>query len=139
MRVAHDGPRGVAGGLEPGVHHDAEVIVERGHDIEDREDSEHGMVRFDERKENEVFTHEARGGRNARKRKHEDEEQHGGGGAAVVQAVQVFEFFADETLLPHDDKDGKSTGGHEDVRKQVIRNSCFRGFRQCLCLFVPSH
>src|SRR2546430_8636479 len=100
LRVAHDGPRGFPGSLEPGVHHDAEVIVERGHDIEDREDSEDGMVRFDERKENKIFTHEARGGRNARERKHEDKEQHGGGGAAVVQAVQIFEFLADEALLP---------------------------------------
>src|SRR5205807_8015419 len=72
LRGAHDGPRGFPGSLEPGVHHDAEVIVERGHDIEDREDSEDGMVRFDERKENKIFTHEARGGRNARERKHED-------------------------------------------------------------------
>src|SRR5207248_6739519 len=133
LRVAHDWPRGFPGSLEPGVDDDAEVVVERGNDVEHGEDGEHGMVRFDERKEDEVLTHEACGGRNPGERKHEDEEQHGGGGATVIQAVQIFKFFADETLLPHDDKDGKSTGGNEDVRKQVIRNSCFRGFRQCLC------
>src|SRR5215470_170542 len=34
LGVAHDRARGFAGRLEPGVYHDAEVIVQRGHDVE---------------------------------------------------------------------------------------------------------
>jgi hypothetical protein len=42
------------------------------------------MVRFDERKENEILAHKAGGGRDAREGEHEDEQQDSGGGAALV-------------------------------------------------------
>src|SRR6266852_5857900 len=58
LRAGHDGTRRFARLLEPGVHHDAEVIVERGDDIKDGEDREHRMVRFDQRKKNEILAHE---------------------------------------------------------------------------------
>src|SRR5690242_15876137 len=48
LRAAHDGTRGLTGSFEPGMDHDAEVVVERGDDIEDGENGEHGMVRFDQ-------------------------------------------------------------------------------------------
>src|SRR5690242_8079043 len=35
LGAAHDGARGFAGGFEPGVDDDAEVVVERGNDIKD--------------------------------------------------------------------------------------------------------
>src|ERR1700740_1079322 len=59
LRAAYDGTGGFAGSLEPGVDDDAEVVVKREDDVEDREDREHGMVRFYQRKENEVLAHEA--------------------------------------------------------------------------------
>src|SRR5579859_250603 len=127
LRVAHDRTRGFAGGFEPGMDDDAEVVVERGNDIKDRKDREHGMVRFDKRKENEVLAHEAGGGRNPGKRKHEDQEQDGGGGAAIIQAVQIFQFLANEALLAQNDEDGKGAGSHEDVGEQVERDPRFRG------------
>src|SRR5437867_3384663 len=69
LRVGHDGAGSFAGLLEPGVHDDAEVVVKRGNDVENRKYGENGMVRLDERKENEILTHETGGGRDARKRK----------------------------------------------------------------------
>src|SRR6266571_6503026 len=87
LRIAYDRTRGFAGRLEPGVDHDAEVVVKRRDDVEHGEDDQNRMVRFDERKEDEVLAHEAGGGRNARERKHEDEQQDGGGGAALVQTI----------------------------------------------------
>src|SRR5712691_217964 len=63
LRAGHDGNRGFSGLLEPSVNDDAEVIVERGDDVEDGEDRKHGMVRFDQGKENEVLAHEASRGR----------------------------------------------------------------------------
>src|SRR5713226_7280292 len=46
LRAGHHGTRRFAGLLEPGVHDDAEVVVKRGDDIENGEDSEHRVVRF---------------------------------------------------------------------------------------------
>src|SRR6266566_8557189 len=111
LRVAHDGTRRFAGRLEPGVHDDTEIIVERRNDVEHGEDREHGMLCFDERKKNKVLAHEAGGRRNAGKRKHEDQQQKGRRGTALVQAVQILEFFANETLLPQHDEDRKSARG----------------------------
>src|SRR5260370_8827729 len=84
LSAGHDRTGRFAGLLEPGVDDDAEVVVERGNDVEDGEDGEHGMVRLDERKENEVLAHEAGGGRDSGEREHEDEKQDGGSGAALV-------------------------------------------------------
>src|SRR6266567_7131881 len=128
LRAGHDGTGRFAGLLEPGVHDDAEVIVERGNDVQNGKDGEHGMVRLDQRKENEILAHEAGGRRDARERKHEDEEQDGRGGAALVETVQVVELFANDALLAKDDDYGKSAGGHEDVGKQVVGNSGESGF-----------
>src|SRR5579859_3848132 len=127
LRVAYDGTRGFAGGLEPRVDDDAEVVVERGDDVENGEDCEERVVRLDKRKENEVLAHEAGSGRDAGERKHEDQEQDGGGGAAIIQAVQIFQFLANEALLAQNDEDGESAGSHEDVGEQVKRNPRFRG------------
>src|SRR5712692_2811849 len=95
LRAGHGGARCFARLLEPSVNDDAEVVVEGGNDVENGEDGEEWMVRFDERKENEILAHEAGGGRDARKGKHEDEQEQCGGGAALVETVQVVEFLAD--------------------------------------------
>src|SRR5258706_13179985 len=47
LGAGHDGARRFAGLLEPGVHDDAEVIVKRGNNVENGEDRDNGMVRFD--------------------------------------------------------------------------------------------
>src|SRR5882672_10333124 len=72
LRVGHQRPRRFTGLLKPGMHDDAEVVVQRGNDVQHREDREHGMLRFNEREEDEILAHEARGRRDSRKRKHED-------------------------------------------------------------------
>src|SRR6266567_8769723 len=128
LRAGHHGTGRFAGLLEPGVHDDAEIVVERGNDVKNGEDGEHGMVRLDQRKENEILAHEAGGGRDARERKHEDQEQDCGGGAALVKTVQVVELFANDALLAKDDDYGKGAGGHEDVGEQVVGNSGESGF-----------
>src|SRR6267154_475426 len=88
LGAGHDGRWGFAGLLKPGVNDDSEVVVKRGDDVEDGEDGEHGVVRFDEGKENEILAHEAGGGGDTCEREHEDEEQNSGGRAAVVETVQ---------------------------------------------------
>src|SRR6266850_2517201 len=75
LRVSHDWKRRFPRLFEPRVHDDAEVVVERGNDVQHREDRKHGMLRFDEREEDEILAHEARGRRDSRKRKHEDQQQ----------------------------------------------------------------
>src|SRR5882724_2956900 len=65
LSAGHDGARGFAGRLEPGVHDDAEVIVKCGDDVKNGKDGENRVVRFDERKENEVLAHESGCRRNA--------------------------------------------------------------------------
>src|SRR5207248_1303576 len=54
LRAAHDGPWRFAGRHEPGMHDNAEEVVERGHDVQHRKDREHREVRCDEGKEHEV-------------------------------------------------------------------------------------
>jgi len=49
--AAHERRWGVAGLFEPSVDDHAEIVVERGNDIERGENREHGMMRFDEREE----------------------------------------------------------------------------------------
>src|SRR6202521_1295646 len=72
LLAGHGWTRRFARLLEPGVHDDAEVIVERGNDIQHGENGKHRMVRFDQRKKNEILAHEARRRRYPCKRKHED-------------------------------------------------------------------
>src|SRR6266849_5147940 len=72
LGAAQDRCGSIAGLLEPGVNYDAEIVVERRNDIERRENSENGMMRFDECEKDEVLAHEARRWRNACERKHED-------------------------------------------------------------------
>src|SRR6267378_4837737 len=120
LRARHQRTRRFAWLLEPGVHDDAEVIVERGHDIKHGEDGEHRMVRFDQRKENEILAHETGRGRDAREREHENQKQQRRGRAALVQAVQVLEFLADEPFLAKHDDDCKCSQGHEHVSEQVV-------------------
>src|SRR4030088_1732012 len=63
LRASHGWTRRFARLLEPGVHDDTEVVVERGHDIQHGENGQHWMVRFDQRKENEILAHKTgRGG-----------------------------------------------------------------------------
>src|SRR5713226_9512756 len=95
LGAGHNGARGFAGLLEPGVDDDAKVVVEGGNDVENGEDGEEGMVRFDEGKENEIFAHEAGRRGDAGKRKHEDQKQQCRGRAALVQTVEIVEFLAD--------------------------------------------
>src|SRR2546422_5104759 len=123
LRAGHDRTRSFAGLLEPGVYDDAEVVVQRGNDIQRGEDGEHRMVRFNQRKKNEILAHEAGRRRNARKGKHENEQQNSGSGAAVVEAVQIVEFLADEPFLAKHDDHRERACGHEDVGKQVVSNS----------------
>src|SRR2546427_6948448 len=123
LRAGHDRTRSFAGLLEPGVYDDAEVVVQRGNDIQHGEDGEHRMVRFNQRKKNEILAHEAGRRRNARKGKHENEQQNSGSGAAVVEAVQIVEFLADEPFLANHDDHRERACGHEDVGKQVVGNS----------------
>src|SRR5438445_5691183 len=107
LRAGHDGTGRFPRLLKPSVHDDAEVIVERGNDVKNGKDGEHGVVRFDERKKNEILAHEAGGRRDARERKHEDQEQDCGGRAALVEAVQVVELFANDALLAKHDNHGE--------------------------------
>src|SRR6266446_4025429 len=44
LRVGHQRPRCFTRLLEPRVNDDAEVVVERGNDVENREHREHGML-----------------------------------------------------------------------------------------------
>src|SRR6267154_6760811 len=95
------------------------------------------MVRFDERKENEILAHEAGRRRDAGEREHEDEQQNGSGGAAIIKAVQVFEFLANESFLVKDDNHGEGARGHEHIGEQVVGDSRRSGFRQSSGGFVP--
>src|SRR5438477_9786498 len=115
LRAGHDGAGSFAGLLEPSVDDDAEIIVERGDDVEDGKYRENGMVRLDERKENEILAHETGGGRDARKRKHKDQQQDSSGGATLVQTIQVFQFFADNPFLTKHNDDRERAGGHKDI------------------------
>src|SRR5712691_6914735 len=137
LGAGHDGTGGFAGLLEPGVHDDAEVIVERGDDVEDGKDGEHRMVRFDEREENEILAHEASRRRNPGERKHEDEQQNGGRGTALIETVQVLEFLADESFLAKHDDNGEGAYGHEHVGEQIVGDSRRSGSRQSSNAFVP--
>ena len=103
LRVGHKRCRRVAGLFEPCMNYDAEIVVEGRNDVEGRENRQHGMMRFDEREEDEVLAHEAGRGRNAREREHEDKEQNGGGGVALVEAVEIVELVADDALLAEND------------------------------------
>ena len=94
---------------------DAEVVVKRGDDVENGENGKNGMVRLDERKENEILAHETGGGRDARKRKHKDQQQDSSGGATLVQTIQVFQFFADNPFLTKHNDDRERAGGHKDI------------------------
>src|SRR6266403_4929319 len=60
LGVAHERRWGVAGLFEPSVDDHAEIVVERGSDVERCENSHHGMVRFDQRQKNKILAHEAR-------------------------------------------------------------------------------
>src|ERR1700692_2682708 len=128
LGAAHDWRGGVAGFLQPGVNDDAEIVVERRHDVERGENREHGMMRFDEREKDEVLAHEASRGRNPGEREHEDEEKNGGGGVALVEAVEVVEFVADDAPLAENNHDGKGADGHEGVSDQVVDDSREAGF-----------
>src|SRR2546426_2000121 len=123
LRAGHRWTPRFARLLEPSVHHDAEVVVERRDDIKHGKDSKYGMVRFDQREKNEILAHEAGRRRDACKRKHEDQKQQCRGGAALVQAVQIVELIADEPFLAKNDDDGKRSGGHEHVSDQVVGDS----------------
>src|SRR5882762_5135055 len=68
LGAAHE-RRGVVTRLfEPSMNDDAEIVVQRGNDIERGENREHGMMRFDEREKNEVLAHETCRERNAGER-----------------------------------------------------------------------
>src|SRR5580700_6607116 len=54
LRVAHQHARRIARLLEPGVHDDAEVVVQRGNDIQHRENGEHRVFRLNQREENKI-------------------------------------------------------------------------------------
>ena len=110
------------------MHDDAEVVVERGNDIKHGEDGEDGMLRFDQRQKDEILAHEAGGRRNTREGKHEDQKQQCRGGAALVQTVQVFELFADQSLLPKHDDHRERARGHEHIGEQVEGNAGECGF-----------
>src|SRR5467141_1546371 len=138
LRAGHRWNRGFAGLFEPSVHHDAEVVVKRGDDVENGEDGEHGMVRFNQRKENEILAHEAGRRRDACKREHKDEQQDGSSGTALVEAVQVIELIADEAFLAEHDDDRECTYSHEDVGEQVEGDSSGSRLRQLSSGFVPS-
>src|SRR5437667_9253595 len=70
LRAGHDGAGSFAGLLEPSVDDDAEIIVERGNDVENSKNGENRMVRLNQRKENRMLDHEAGRWRDASKRKH---------------------------------------------------------------------
>src|SRR5260370_37737926 len=95
LRAGHGRARCFARRLEPSVNDDAEVVVEGGYDVENGEDGEDGMVRFDERKENEILAHEAGGGRDARKGRHEEEQEECGGGGVVAETGHVVKLSRD--------------------------------------------
>src|SRR5260221_6634872 len=128
LSVGHEGRGRIAGLFQPGVNDDAEIIVDRGNEIERGEDGQHRMMRFDQREEYEVLAHEARRGRYASQRKHEDEEKNGSGRAALVEAVEVVEFVADNPALAEHDNDGEGADGHEGVGDQVVDDSRQAGF-----------
>src|SRR5437667_7251612 len=119
LRAGHDGVGRFAGLLEPGVHDDAEVMVKRGDDVEDGKYRENGMVRLDERKENEILAHEAGRWRDTSKRKHKDQQQDSSGGATLVKTIQVFQFFADNPFLTKHNDDRERAGGHKHIRQQI--------------------
>src|SRR5882757_7301313 len=128
LGAAHERRGGVAGLFEPSVDDHAEIVVERGNDIECGENREHGMMRFDEREKNEVLAHETCRGRNAGERKHEDKEKEGGGGAAMIESVKIVEFIADQAALAEHDNNSESAGGHEHVGDKVVDDSREAGF-----------
>src|SRR5438552_12863806 len=115
LRAGHDGAGSFAGLLEPSVDDDAEIIVERGDDVEDGKYRENGMVRLDERKENEILAHETGGGRDARKRKHKDQQQDSSGGATLVKTTQELQFLADTTFRTNNNDDRRRAGEHKDI------------------------
>src|SRR6266404_9072639 len=128
LRVGHQRPRRFTGLLEPGMHDDAEVVVERRNDVENCEHREHGMLRFDEREEDEILAHEARGRRDSRKRKHEDQQQERRGGAALVEAIQIIEFLPDQAFLAKHDDHSERPRRHEHIGKQIVSDAyqtCF--------------
>src|SRR5882762_7591859 len=126
--AAHERRWGVAGLFEPSVDDHAEIVVERGNDVERCENSHHGMVRFDQRQKNKILAHEARRGRNAGVREHEDKEKEGGGGAAMIESVKIVEFIADQAALAEHDNNSESADGHERVGDQVVEDSREAGF-----------
>src|SRR5260370_18867030 len=119
LRAGHYETRRFARLLEPGVHDDAEVIVERGDDIQHGEHREHRMVRLDQRKKNEILAHEARRRRDASKREHEDQKQQRRGGGWLGQNGQVPQVLTGEPFLPKHDDDRKRSPGHEHTRKKI--------------------
>ncbi len=57
-----DRNRGILTGLlEPGMNDDAEIVVNRGHNVERGENRKDRMMRLDQRLEDEVLPHEACG------------------------------------------------------------------------------
>src|SRR5436309_4105622 len=109
--------------LHPGVHHDAEIIVERRHDIQSAENGQDRMLCFDQRQEDEIFPHEARRRWNPRQGEHENQQEERRSRTALVEPIEVFQFVADQTLAPEQDDHGKRSRGHERVDKQIVRNS----------------
>ena len=77
------------------------------------------MPRLDQREEDVILAHKAGQRRNPRKRKHKNEQQHRRCRAALVEAVQVVEFIADQSLPPQHNDDGESADGHERIDKQI--------------------
>src|SRR6267378_7142658 len=128
LGVAHERRWGVAGLFEPSVNYDPEIVVERGNDVERCENSQHGMMRFDQRQKNEVLAHEARRGRNASEREHEYEEKESGSGAAMIESVKIVEFIADQAALAEHDNNSESADRHERVGDQVVDDSREAGF-----------
>src|ERR1700687_2644399 len=122
LRAAHVGRWSVSRLLQPGVDYDAEIVVERRHDIKSGEDREHGMMRFNESQENKILAYETGGGGNAGQRKHEDEKEKRGGRAALIEAVEVIEVVTDETTLAHDDDNREGTYGHEAVGHEGVHD-----------------
>src|SRR5258708_1459040 len=128
LGVAHERPWGVAGLFQPSVDDHAEIVVERGNDVERCENSQHGMVRFDQRQKNEILAHEARRGRNAGEREHEYEEKESGSGAAMIESIKIVEFIADQAALAEHDNNSESADRHERVGDQVVEHSREAGF-----------
>src|SRR5260370_4382907 len=128
LGAAHERRWGVAGLFQPSVDDHAEIVVERGNDIERGENSQHGMVRFDEREEDEVLANEARRGRNAGEREREYEEKESGSRAAMIESVKIVQFVTDDAALAEHDNNSESADRHERVGDQVVEDSREAGF-----------